>query len=325
MQQLIQDLKNQTYKQMYLLCGEEDYLRRQYRDKLKKALVPEDDTMNFHSYEGKDINVGEIIDLAETLPFFAEKRVILIENSGLFKSGGEKLAEYLSNPAESVMMIFTETQIDKRSKLYKVIKDKGRVSEFAVQDENTLKRWILGMVKKENKNIQDGAVNLFLEKTGTDMENIRMEMEKLFCYTLQKDVITLQDVETVTTQRISNRIFEMVSAIAEKKQQKALDMYHDLLTLKETPMGILALIARQFNLMLQVKELQKKGLPSKIIGEKTGLSPYIAQKYEKQALKFTMESLVSALAACVEADEAVKTGKLSDVLSIELLMIEYSR
>ena len=259
MQQLIQDLKNQTYKQMYLLCGEEDYLRRQYRDKLKKALVPEDDTMNFHSYEGKDINVGEIIDLAETLPFFAEKRVILIENSGLFKSGGEKLAEYLSNPAESVMMIFTETQIDKRSKLYKVIKDKGRVSEFAVQDENTLKRWILGMVKKENKNIQDGAVNLFLEKTGTDMENIRMEMEKLFCYTLQKDVITLQDVETVTTQRISNRIFEMVSAIAEKKQQKALDMYHDLLTLKETPMGILALIARQFNLMLQVKELQKKG------------------------------------------------------------------
>lgn len=325
MQQLIQDLKNQTYKQMYLLCGEEDYLRRQYRDKLKQALVPEDDTMNYHYYEGKDINVGEIIDLAETLPFFAEKRVIVMENTGLFKSGGEKLAEYLATPADSSFFIFVETQIDKRSKLYKIIKDKGRVSEFPLQDENTLKRWILGIVKKENKTIQDGAVNLFLEKTGTDMENIRTELEKLFCYTLQKDSITIQDVEEITTQRISNRIFEMISAIAEKKQQKALDMYHDLLTLKETPLGILALISRQFNLMLQVKELQKKGIPSKVIGEKTGLSPYIAQKYEKQTAKFTIADLKRALAACVEADEAVKMGKLSDVLSIELLIIEYSR
>ena len=74
MQQLIQDLKNQTYKPMYLLYGEEDYLRKQYRDKLKEALVSPDDTMNYAYYEGKGINVKEVIDLAETLPFFAERR-----------------------------------------------------------------------------------------------------------------------------------------------------------------------------------------------------------------------------------------------------------
>ena len=325
MQQLIQDLKNQTYKPMYLLFGEEDYLRKQYRDKLKAALVAEGDTMNYHYYEGKDINVGEVIDLAETLPFFADRRVIILENSGLCKSGGDVLAEYLKQPAESVLFILVETQIDKRCRLFKTIKDGGRVCEFAAQNEMTLKKWIYTLAKKDNKSVDELTVHHFLEKTGTEMANIRTEWEKLMCYCMDREVVTPKDIDEVCTQRVSNRIFEMVAAIAEKRQQEALDMYHDLLTLKEPPMGILALIARQFNLMLQVKELQKKSIPSRQIAEKVGLAPFIVQKYEKQASRFKMRELKDALAACVAADEAVKTGKLNDVLSIELLIIERSR
>ena len=325
MQQLIQDLKNETYKPMYLLFGEEDYLRKQYRDKLKAALVAEGDTMNYHYYEGKDINVGEIIDLAETLPFFADRRVIVLENSGLCKSGGDMLAEYLKTPAESVLFILVETQIDKRCRLFKTIKDGGRVCEFAAQNEMTLKKWIYSLSKQDNKAVDERTINHFLEKTGTEMSNIRTEWEKLMCYCMDKDVVTPADIDAVCTQRVSNRIFEMVAAIAEKRQQEALDMYHDLLTLKEPPMGILALIARQFNLMLQVKELQMKNIHSRQIAEKVGLAPFIVQKYEKQASRFKMKELKDALAACVAADEAVKTGRLNDVLSIELLIIERSR
>lgn len=325
MQQLIQDLKNETYKQMYLLFGEEDYLRKQYRDKLRAALVAEGDTMNYHYYEGKDTNVGEVIDLAETLPFFADRRVIILENSGLCKSGGDALAEYLKQPAESVLFILVETQIDKRCRLFKTIKEGGRVCEFSSQNEQTLKRWIYSLAKQDKKAVDERTINHFLEKTGTEMSNIRTEWEKLMCYCMDRDVVTPTDIDAVCTQRISNRIFEMVAAIAEKRQQEALDMYHDLLTLKEPPMGILALIARQFNLMLQVKELQMKSINSRQIAEKVGLAPFIVQKYEKQASRFKMKELKEALAACVEADEAVKTGRLNDVLSIELLIIERSR
>jgi len=325
MQQLIQDLKNQTFKSMYLLYGEEDYLRKQYRDKLKEALVPPDDTMNYHYYEGKDINVGEIIDLAETLPFFADKRVIILENSGLCKSGGDALADYLKQPAESVVIILVETQTDKRSRLFKVIKDQGRACEFIAQNEQTLKRWIASLAKQDGKKISESTAEFFLEKTGTDMANIRTEWEKLVCYAMDKEIIEPADIETVCTQRVSNRIFDMVAAIAEKRQKEALDMYHDLLTLKEPPMGILALIARQFNLMLQVKELQQKGMGGRQIADKVGLAPFIVQKYERQASRFKMRELKEALSACVEADEAVKSGRLNDVLSIELLIIEQSR
>jgi len=325
MQQLIQDLKNQSYKSMYLLYGEEDYLRKQYRDKLKAALTAPDDTMNYHYYEGKDINVGEIIDLAETMPFFADRRVIILENSGLCKSGGDALAEYLKQPAESVVIILVESQIDKRSRLFKTVKDKGRACEFVPQNEQTLKKWIASLAKQDNRKISEQTAEFFLEKTGTDMANIRTEWEKLICYTMGKEIIEKEDVDVICTQRVSNRIFDMVAAIAEKRQQEALDMYHDLLTLKEPPMGILALISRQFNLMLQVKELQQKGMGGRQIADKVGLAPFIVQKYERQASRFKMKELREALNACVEADEAVKMGRLNDVLSIELLIIERSR
>ena len=89
MKNLNEDLKTGKLKQAYLLYGEENYLKRQYKERITKALLGEDDTMNYAYYEGKGINLKEVIDLAETLPFFAERRLIVFENTGLFKSAGQ--------------------------------------------------------------------------------------------------------------------------------------------------------------------------------------------------------------------------------------------
>lgn len=94
MKNLNEDLKTGNIKQAYLLYGEEAYLKKQYRDRLTKAVLPEGDTVNYAHYEGKGINVPEIIDLAETIPFFAEKRLIVMEDSGLFKNADAKLRLY---------------------------------------------------------------------------------------------------------------------------------------------------------------------------------------------------------------------------------------
>lgn len=324
MQKLNEEIKSGQLKQVYLLYGEEDYLRSQYRDKVKKALTGDDDSMNYHYFEGKDIPVGEIIDLAETLPFFADRRVILIENSGLFKHGGESLAEYLASPAESAYFVFAEKEVDKRSKLYKAVSTKGRAIEFKTPDEGVLKRWVLGMLKKENKNITERDLELFLEKTGTNMENICRELEKLLCYCMDQDVITGADIGEICTRQVNNQIFDMINAIADKKQKQAMGLYYDLLTLKEPPMRILFLLARQFNMLLQVKALKKKGHDNKSIGEAVGLPGFIAGKYVTQAGRFSTEDLKKAVTDCVEAEEAVKTGRMNDVLSVELLLVKYS-
>ena len=323
MQRLNQDMKTGQLNHIYLLYGEEAYLRKQYKNRLKEAIIG-DDSMNYHYYEGKGVTIGEVIDQAETMPFFSEKRLILMENTGLFKGGGEELSEYLKSPAQTVYFLFVETEVDKRSKLYKTVSAKGCAVEFGIQDENTLKRRVLGMVKRENKKISEPALNFLLEMTGTDMENIQKEMEKLFCYCMDQDAITERDIVQICTKRISSHIFDMINAIADRKQKKALELYYELLALKEPPMRILFLITRQFNLLLQVKELAGKGYQGRAIGEKVGLPGFVAGKYVTQASRFQKEELRETVEACVEAEEAIKTGRLNDNMSVELLIVKYS-
>ncbi len=321
MKQINEDIKQGNFRHAYLLYGEERYLRRQYRERLQKALCGDGDTMNTHFYEGKNIVVGEIIDLAETLPFLAERRVIFIANSGLFKSGGEQLAEYLAAPCETAFLVFTESEVDKRSKLFKAVQSKGYAAEFAVQDEKTLMRWAAGVLAKDNKRITESTVQLLLSKTGTDMDNIQMELEKLVCYCMDREVVTDADVEAVCTTRIGNHIFDMINAIADRQQKRALDLYYDLLALKEPPMRILFLIARQCNMLLQAKELKSRGYDNRTVGSRLGVAPFIASKYLNQAAKFKAAALRTAVERCVEAEEAVKTGRMNDVMSVEILIL----
>ena len=324
MKNIDEDIRRGQFAQVYLLYGEEAYLKKQYKDKLKHAMVPEGDTMNFSAFEGKSINPKEIIDLAETLPFFADRRVILIENSGFFKNACEELAEYLPQVAPATHFIFVEEEVDKRSKMYKAAKTSGRIVEFLPQNEELLTRWILGRLKREGKNITGSVMQLFLTKTGTDMGNIDRELEKLLCYTLDRDVITAEDVEAVVTEQTTNKIFEMVNAVAEHNQRRALDLYYDLLTLKEPPMRIMFLISRQFQILFHVRDMAAKGLDQQTMAKKAGIPPFAVRKNVSQAKGFTMEQLKQALRDGAELEESVKTGRMDDRMAVELFLMKYS-
>ncbi|GAB5614735.1 DNA polymerase III subunit delta [Faecalimonas hominis] len=324
MKSLNEDLKTGNFKQVYLLFGEENYLKKQYKDRLTKALISDGDTMNYAYYEGKGIDVKEIIDLSETMPFFSERRLIVIENSGFFKNATAELAEYMKEIPETTYFIFVETELDKRGKMFKAVKDKGRIVELARQDEKTLVRWIYGNVKKEGKQIAESTIYYLLSKCGTDMENLQKEMEKLFCYTLNNDVINMEDIDAICTTQITNEIFDMVNAVAEKKQKRALDRYYDLLALKEPAMRILYLLSRQFRLLMEVKEMAGEGYDKKTIASKAGLHPYAVGKYIEQSRSFSQEELRKILEESVDIEERVKTGRLGDVLAVELFIVKYS-
>ena len=318
------DIKMGQLKNVYLLYGTEDYLKRQYRDKLKHALVEPDDTMNFSAYEGKDINPKELIDLSETLPFFKEKRMILVENSGFFKNSCDDLAEYMSQVPVSTCFVFVEEEVDKRSKLFKAASRAGSAVEFETPKEDMLIRWILGRIQREGKKITQSVMQLFLSKTGSDMENIDKELEKLICYTLDKTEISAADVEAICTGQTENKIFEMIDAISAKNQKKALDLYYDLLALKEAPMRILFLIARQFQNLLLIKSMSAKGYPAVSIAKTAGMPSFAVQKNLRQAGAFKINQLKEAIEDCGQAEEDVKTGRMADQLAVELLIVKYS-
>ncbi len=294
MKTIDEDIKNKTFRRCYLLFGEEAYLKKQYREKLLHAMTKEGDTMNVSFFEGKDIRPGELVDLAETMPFFAERRVILVES-----------------------------EVDKRSKTYKAAKKYGAAVEFGMQNEALITRWVLGRIGKEKKKITQPVLRCFLGRTGLDMSTIDRELEKLFCYTLEKEVIERSDIEAVITQQLENKIFEMLDAIIGHNAAKALKLYYDLLALKEAPMRILFLLTRQFRILLQIKELTGKGYGSFDIAKKIGIPEFAVRKNQAQAKQFSPEQLASALKHAAAAEEAVKTGKMNDQIAVELFIVSY--
>ena len=295
MKSLNEDLKTGQFKQVYLLYGEESYLKKQYKDRLTGAMLPEGDTINYAYYEGKGPDVRQVIDLAETLPFFAPRRLIVMEDTGFFKGASPELAEYIRNMPETTCFLFVESEVDKRGKLYKAVKEKGRIVEMTRQDGNTLQKWVLSMVKKEGRQITQSAVRYFLTKVGEDMENIHGELEKLFCYTLGKQEITIHDIEEICTTHIDNKIFDMINAVADQKQKQALMYYYDLLALKEPPMRILFLMTRQFRILMEVAEMNRRGYGKKEISENVKVPPFAVGRYMAQAQKFSPTRLPQIL------------------------------
>ena len=323
MKELIKDIKNKDFKKIYLIYGEEEYLKKQYRDMLKEAVVS-DDTMNYSYFSQDGCNVRNIIDVCETMPFFSERRLVVIEDSKYLKSSNEEFADYIDKLPDYLVIIMLEKEIDKRNKVYKAIDRAGYICEMKPQTEAVLKKWIAKLFKEENLLVTEKACELLIEKTGADMNLIKQETEKLISFCQGREAVNEKDVEAICSTQTVSRIFDMITAMATKKQKEALDLYYDLLTLKEPPMRILYLIVRQFNGILQAKEFMNSGVPYKEIASKMGVAPFIAGKYQAQAKLFTESLLKEALAECAEVEESVKQGKLNDKLSVELIIIKYS-
>lgn len=318
------DIKKGEFKSVYLLYGEEEYLKKQYRDRLKNAIAG-DDTMNYSYYDSDNASVKDIIDVCETLPFFAQKRLVIMENTGFLKSSNDELADYIKHIPDYLVIVMVEKDVDKRNKVYKAVDSVGYVCEMKPQTTATLEKWIAGLLAKDNLKISREACDLILDKTGAGMDYIRQEIEKLVSYCQGRNVVTAEDVEKVCATQTTSHIFDMISAIANKKQQQALDLYYDLLELKEPPMRILYLIVRQFNGILQVKDLMSRDISGKEIASKIGAAPFVVGKYQAQAKYFEMNTLLDALNECAKTEEAVRQGRLNDRLGVELIIIKYSK
>lgn len=325
MKTLNEHLKKRTFKNVYLLYGDEAYLRSQYRDRLRQALIAEGDTMNMASFAGKGIDEKELMALADTMPFFSDYRLIIVENSGFFTSSHDALAAYMQHIPETTCLVFVEAEVDKRNKLFKAVSSAGYAANLTIPGDKQLIIWLAGMVKRENKLIQEQTLQYFLQLVEHNMNTMCQEMEKLLCYVGERQVIERADVDAVCSVFVENKIFDMIRAIAGRNQKQALQLYDDLVMLKEAPMRILYLIIKQFDALYEIKDLVVKGYPAGAIAEKTGVRDFIVKRNITLARHFELSSLRQAVEDGIDLEEAVKTGRITDRLAVEWMIQKYSR
>ncbi len=325
MKSIIEDIKNHDFKRVYLLFGEESYLRNQYKKRLQKAIIGDDSELNFSHFEGKDTPVNEVISLANTLPFLSEKRLIVVDDSGFFKKKNEELAAFIKEIPEETCLIFSEGEVDKRGKLYKEVVKLGRAVEMGIQKGDTLLKWSAGLLKKDNMRIKESTLRLFLTKVGNNMGLIETELEKLICFKGPGGEITPEDVELLSTTQIENHIFQMVDAVASKHQAKAMEKYHELLALKEEPRVILALLARQFRLLYGAKKLTNAGRNKAVLAKTLGLPPFAVDNYLRQQKGFTAQELREIMEEAADFGKSINTGELDDRISVELFIVKHTK
>ena len=324
MKRVSEDIRSGDFKQVYLLYGSESYMRRLCLKNLLKALEADENSMNYSVFKGEKISEEEIINMCGTMPFFSDKRVILVEDSGFFKGKADKLADYVKKLPDYVVLIFNEDAADKRGKLYKACAEYSRIIEFAPLNEQDLQKEVLISLAKAGKKIRRQTMDLFLSGTGTDLGYINCEIEKLIAISGERDEITEQDVQDICSPVIENRIFDLVSAVASGNRTEALKRYKELKALKEPAMRMLYLIERQFSQLLSIKQLSEAGIAQPQIAQILKIHPYAVKKSLPLTRKYSEKQLREAVEYMLETEEDVKTGRLAEALSVELVIMKYS-
>ena len=322
--ELARQIREQDFKPVYLVCGEQDFLRTQNVKRLQVAILGDGDAMNSTLLKGPDIRAAQVIEMAETLPFFAARRVITLEDTDFLKKAGEepeKLCEFLTKMPPTTHLIFEEISPNATYKLYKAIAKTGYVMRCDTPDERQLREWTAGLFLQDGLKISNSTLNLFLEYAGTDMLAIRSEEEKLSSYCLGQGEVRPEDIRAVCTPVLKDRIFDMISAIAEGKRDQALSIYMDLEKLQTPPQVILSLMLRQYNQLLQLQELLAKTGEKEAAAE-LKINPWVLSNKLKPTLRvYPAGVLEKYVEACMQADFDYKNGKISPELAVEKLIV----
>lgn len=337
-------LKRGVVAPVYLFYGEETYLRDLALVRLKEHFEQAGQAgLDVDLIEGEATDPAGVAARAETLPFFAARRLVVVKNPSFFKAakrGGETgeeespkpsgreatLLEYIKNPSPSSCLVFTTGEtIDKRKRLFQAIKKYGREMEFTYLSPGDLSRWVAKRAGQGGRRFAPGAANALLDAAGPSLQALSLEIEKLIHYTAGREVITAEEISLLCPPRLEENIFKVVDAVGNRRYGEALAGIQDMLAAKEPPLKILSMIARQFRILLMVRDLSERGCPVREVPEKLKIHPFVAQKATVQSRNFSKPLLTRALAALSEVDVGVKTGKMEFYPAMETFLLTLSR
>lgn len=310
----------------HLLVGEDDWSKNQFIKTIKtQVLASMDDLMNYYEAKDKEVSVSAVQDVIETLPFFAEQKLIYLKDTGLFKPGKKDETEAFEKVIETLpdylVMIIDEKEVDKRSRLYKIFQKKYEIKNFDYPGEEAAYQYFMEEAQKEGIVIEASTLRYFIQHMPEDMNYMRGEWQKLLGFSSEERV-TKAHIDEVCVFSLETRVFEMVKKIVAHEAKAALGIYERMMQSKESPIGVLVLIARQYRMMLQIKYLTAKNKNQKEIATLVKLPYFAVKEMQMQVKNYSFDTLEHILKRCLETDTAIKTGKMEMTKAVEALILE---
>lgn len=309
---------------VYLFYGLEEFL---IDKEIKKILTDNKiDDYSINEYDLENSQLNEIIDDASTIPLFSDKKGIIVDNSYIFSANNKKpeqdvkvLEQYLNdiNPNTTLIFKILKESVDSRKKVYKLIKEKGKISEFnKVTNMNNIVKKLL-----DNYNMTDQNISLLVNRVGDNLNILEHEIEKLKAYKDNDLNITKEDILNVTVKTVNIDIFSLIENIITNNKEKAIESYNEMLKLNEEPIKIIIMLANQIRIMYQSKELLKLGYTEKNIADLLQIHPYRVKLALEKSRNYSSKTLLNYLEQLADLDINIKSGNIDKNLGLELFIL----
>lgn len=339
----------------YIFHGDEEFTRSEEVHKLVTQVLADGmGDLNITRLDGRKLGADELVNVCNTMPFLTNRRLVIVENllqrldpqkrsAGAEAQAADddvaeaplpvdsslaaKLVAYLPLMPSTTRLVFVENKTLGRGN--PVLKLAARIEgsyvrEFKPLDEASLNTWIRQRAKLKGPGIAGDAAGLLASFVGADLRLLDQELEKLSALTGYDRPISVGDVRAVVSAAHDANIFAMVDTLGLRDGQRAMQQLQELMASGANELYLLAMIARQFRLILSVKDLaQNQGLRQDDIRKELKIShDFIVEKLARQAQLFGMEELEVILNRLLEIDQAIKTGRTTGPLAVELLVLE---
>ncbi len=342
-----------------LIHGPAELLRAEALAKIQAEIAPDPElaALNTVRLDGRVLTPAGLQNACDTLPFLAERRLVIVEGLLARLAGSAKRQDkaaqpeaeetepaetdqtpedlrgqaraflaYLPQVPASTELVLLETDSASGSGLRK-IQELARSSQARIifcekPRKNELPDWIRARARLRGIKLDAGAVQDLAEFIGDDLRLIDQELMKLGDYAAGRTV-TRDDVRALVPATRAASVFELVDALGSGDGATAGRLMHHALTVDgEPPLRLLAMIARQYRLLIQVKVLQAQGARPQEIAQTLNIGEWTVPRFISQANRHTFSQLEQAMERILAADEAIKTGRLTDHEALDVLLAE---
>lgn len=329
----IKELRNGTLQNVYLFYGEENYLIQHLLNSLiSLALNPESKELDMGKIDAQNkpssLNFSKLADELRTPAFLSPRRVLLIQNSGLFTPSGANYAESAMRLLEAsndyAVLVFVEEKVDKRSKKFlQALQKYGAAVECKAEELNTLMAWCRQYLARYEINMTPAAAESLTERCGRSMLMLKNELDKLSlaCRGEGRHEIDEAYIDAVCISDIRGTIFQLTDAAAAGNAEETFRLYHNLLEQKSAPQYILFMLARHFRQLLTAQSSPDIGYLMKALN--TGR--FVANKLWRQRGRFTPRQARYLYLLCAESDRKIKSGQNDEQSAVELVLLQALR
>ena len=320
MKKVNQDLKNNILEKIYMICSEEHYILRDFKNKFISSFNSDD--FNYFLFERDNFNDLEVKNCILSHSFFVEKKLIIFDNVNLSDNKNiDEFIDCIKASFDTNVILILENEVPKKKKLVDFVKENGYFVEVKEQSRDILVKYITKKLNENKMQMSLSNVSYLLDKTNNNLSILNNELEKVICYSIGKSVIEKTDIDEIVSNTLEDKVYKMIENINKSDIKSVVSLYSELVALNVNPSSIISKIRYNYVQILKVKNLIDEGITIDAMLKRLNLKwKWQIDKIINIARKTDPEKILNKIRYILELDKERLSGNIDQKIALELII-----